>query len=92
MQPVPCVFLVSIFSAVKRAMASRVTSRSVASGGLRVAALDQHGVGAEREQRLRLRAHLGFVCGERCVGQRRGLVQVRRDQERAREEIARERV
>ena len=31
-QPVPCVLLVSIFSAVKRAIASRVTSRSVASG------------------------------------------------------------
>ena len=67
-QPVPCVFLVSIFSAVKRATASRVTSRSVASARLRVAALDQHGVGAEREQRLRLRAHLVFVLREGRVG------------------------
>ena len=58
-QPVPCVFPASIFSAVKRATASRVTAgrsrrRACAWPPLISTAL------APTRQRLRLRAHLGL--------------------------------
>ena len=56
-----------------------------ALGAAAVAALDQHRLGAEREQRSRLVAHLGLVVGDRRVEQRRGLRQVGRQHQRARE-------
>ena len=62
------------------------------SRALRMAALDQHGFCADRDQRVRLCAHLVLVLCERQTGERGRLVQVRRDHQRAREEIAHERV
>ena len=53
-----------------------------------VAALDQHRLGAEREQALGLIAHDGFVFGDRRVEQRRGLGQIGRQHQRLRDQQA----
>ena len=84
-QPVPWVFAWRRAAPRAARPPSGVDQQVDAFGPLRVAALDQHGVGAEREQRLGLRAHLVFVCGERRVEQRGRLRQIRRDDQRARE-------
>ena len=61
-QPVPCVFfVVDARRGEPRDRRRASTSRSIASAPLRVPALDQHRLGAEREQLLGLRAHLVFV-------------------------------
>ena len=85
-QPVPWVFWVATRGAARRGTPCGLDQEVDASGAAAVAALDQHRAGAEREQALGLRAHRGFVGGDRRVEQRRGLRQVRRDQERARDQ------
>ena len=83
-QPVPCVFAVSICSAASRATAFGVDQQVDRFRALRMPALDQHRLRAEREQPLGLLAHLGFVARERLIEQRGGFRQVRRDDQRAR--------
>ena len=57
-----------------------------------MAAFDEHGLGAQSLERLRLRGHLGFVLGYVDAQELGRLGQVRRDHDGARQEHGAQRV
>ena len=87
-QPVPCVFAVSMRSAARRATASARPAGRRFPAPCAWPPLISTALRAEREQPLGLLAHLGFVARQRPIEQRGGLGQVGRD-DRARAESAR---
>src|SRR5438034_370391 len=70
---------------------ARLDQEIDALGAAPMPAFDQHRPRPQREQPLALLAHLALVAGDRRIEQRRGLRQVRREDERARDERALER-
>ncbi len=75
-QPVPWVLSVATRGDANRSQPSALDKKIDALRSAAVTALDQHRAGAEREQLLRLRAHLALVVRRRYVEQRCGLGQI----------------
>src|SRR5215470_770622 len=71
---------------------TRLDQEIDALGAAAMTAFEEHRPRPQRQQPLALLAHLGLVAGDRRIEQRRRLRQVRRDDERAWEERALERL